>query len=203
MRRSIPAALVTLAGLVVLLDLAIANPALAGIAGWLTQLIVLLTAAAGLAGAVTLVWRHGGRLLRGDDRVGASAVLVGMALVLLPGLLPGSRGADEPAVRWVVAALLAPLVAALFALLFPLILVAARRGLRIRRGETAVMLAGAAGVLVLLLPLGGAPGSWLSAAADWVLVVPVAAVFRGMLLAVAVMGALTAARVLLGTDATE
>ena len=38
MRRSIAAALTALAGLVVLVDLAIANPALSGLAGWLNQL---------------------------------------------------------------------------------------------------------------------------------------------------------------------
>jgi hypothetical protein len=153
-----------------------------------------------VAGAVALVVRNGGLLASGDDRIGPGAVLVGMALVLVPGLIPGSAGADAPMVRWVVAALLAPLVAAIFALLFPLLLVAARRGLRVHRRETAVMLAGAAAVLVLLLPIGGEPGAWLASVAGWVRQVPVAAVFRGLLLGVAVMGALTAARILLGAE---
>jgi hypothetical protein len=200
MRRSIPTAVVAVVGLLVLADLAIANPALGALAGWLTQLIVLLMAAVAVAGAVALIVRNGGRLLVGDDRIGAGAVLVGMALVLVPGLVPGSSGADAPAVRWVVAALLAPLVAAIFALLFPLLLMAARRGLRLHRRETVVMLAAAAAVLVLLLPIGGAPGAWLAAVAGWVREVPVAAVFRGLLLGVAVMGALTAARILLGSE---
>jgi hypothetical protein len=200
MRRSIPAAVVAVVGLLLLADLAVANPALGGLAGWLTQLIILLMAGVAVAGAVALVVRNGGRLASGDDRIGAGAVLVGMALVLVPGLIPGSAGADAPMVRWVVAALLAPLVAAIFALLFPLLLVAARRGLRVHRRETAVMLAGAAAVLVLLLPIGGEPGAWLASVAGWVRQVPVAAVFRGLLLGVAVMGALTAARILLGAE---
>jgi hypothetical protein len=200
MRRSIPAAVVAVVGLLLLADLAVANPALGGLAGWLTQLIILLMAGVAVAGAVALVVRNGGLLASGDDRIGPGAVLVGMALVLVPGLIPGSAGADAPMVRWVVAALLAPLVAAIFALLFPLLLVAARRGLRVHRRETAVMLAGAAAVLVLLLPIGGEPGAWLASVAGWVRQVPVAAVFRGLLLGVAVMGALTAARILLGAE---
>lgn len=200
MRRSIPAAVVAVVGLVLLADLAIANPALGALAGWLTQLVVLLMAGVAVAGALALVVRNGSRLSSGDDRIGATAVLVGMALVLGPGLVPGSSGADAPAVRWVVAALLAPLIAAVFALLFPLLLLAARRGLRIHRRETAVMLMAAAAVLVLLLPIGGEPGAWLASVAGWVRQVPVAAVFRGLLLGVAVMGALTAARILLGAE---
>jgi len=203
MRRSIAAALTALAGLVVLVDLAIANPALGGLAGWLNRLLVLLAAGAGVAGALMLVVRHVGRLARREDQLGSVAVLIGLGLVLLPGLAPGSTGADGPAVRWVVAALLAPLVAAVLALLFPLLLVAASRGLRIRARETAVMLAAAAAVLILLLPVGGQAGAWLASAAAWVRDVPIAAVFRGLLIGVAATGALTAARILLGSDASH
>ena len=203
MRRSITAALTALAGLVVLVDLAIANPALSGLAGWLNQLLVLLAAGAGVAGALMLTVRHVGRLARREDQLGSVAVLVGMGLVLLPGLAPGTSGADGPAVRWVVAALLAPLVAAVLSLLFPLLLVAAGRGLRIRPRETALMLTAAAAVLILLLPIGGTVGSWFSTTAAWVRDVPVAAVFRGLLIGVAATGALTAARILLGSDASR
>jgi hypothetical protein len=203
MRRSIYAAVITAVGILILADLVIANPALGSVAGFLTGLLVLLAAAAAIAGTLSLLARHGSRIVRGTDRVGSLAVLVGMALVLLPGLAPGSSGADAPAVRWVVAALLAPLVAAVFALLFPLLLGAARRGLRLRGRETGVMLAGAVAVLVLLLPLGGDPGAWLASVAGWVQAVPVAAVFRGLLLGVASIGALTAARILLGADGVD
>src|SRR2546421_12399445 len=97
MRRSIAAALTALAGLVVLVDLAIANPALGGLAGWLNRLLVLLAAGAGVAGALMLVVRHVGRLARREDQLGAVAVLVGLGLVLLAGLAPGSTGGGGPA----------------------------------------------------------------------------------------------------------
>jgi hypothetical protein len=200
MRRSLATALLALVGLVLLADQVVANPTLGSFAGWLTHLVVLLTAAIAVGGALALVVRHVGRLGRGEDSVGSAAVLVGLGLVLLPGLVPGSDGAATPAVRWMVAALLAPLVAAVFSLLFPLLLLAAQRGLRFRGRETAVMLMGACAVLILLLPLGGAPGAFLASLAGWVQGVPVAAVFRGLLVGVAVLGAVTAARILLGSD---
>src|SRR5439155_16193575 len=130
--------------------------------------LVLLAAGAAVAGALMLVVRHVGRLARREDQLGPVAVLIGLGLVLLPGLAPGSTGADGPAVRWVVAAPLAPLVAAGLALPFPLLLVAASRGLRIRARETAVMLCAAAAVLVLLLQIGGQAGAWLASGAAWV-----------------------------------
>src|SRR5436309_772106 len=121
MRRSLPTALLALVGMVLLVDLVVANPTLESLAGWLTQLVVLLAAAVAVGGALGLVARHVGRLGRGEDQVGAATVLIGMGLVLLPGLAPASGGANAPAVRWIVAALLAPLVAGVFSLLFPLL----------------------------------------------------------------------------------
>ena len=58
-------------------------------------------------------------------------------------------------------------------------------------------------VLVLLLPLAGAAGDALAAAADWTLDVPIGAVFRGILVGVAVLAALFAARTLLGIGSTD
>jgi hypothetical protein len=202
-RRTATAAIVAVAGLLVLVDLAIANPTLGLVAGWLTQLVVILAASVGVAGALALLLRHLSRLGQGEDWIGSGALLVGMGLVLVPGLLTGGVGADAPAVRWIVAALMAPLIAALLALVFPLLLLAARRGLRVRGRETALLLAGAIAVLVLLLPLGGNLGGWLSSAAAWVQQVPLAAVLRGLLLGVALMAALTAARVILGWETGE
>ncbi len=202
-RRSVYAVIVAAAGLLVLGDLAIANPALESAAGFVNRLLVVLAAAAALAGALALLVRHTGRLRQRIDSAGSVAVLVGMALVLVPGLVPGSSGAGAPAVRWVVDALMAPLIAAVFSLLFPLLLAAAQRGLRLRVRETALMLAAAAAAVILLLPVGGDAGTALVAAAGWVESVPVAAVFRGLLLGVAAIGALTAARILLGVDGVD
>src|SRR4029453_17719966 len=100
---------------------------LAAISSGVLELVVLLAAAAALAGAATLVLRHWTDLAeRRREPVGSGVLLAGFAVMLVAGLYPGSTGASDPAVRWLVAALLAPLIAALFAMLFVFVLLAAR-----------------------------------------------------------------------------
>jgi hypothetical protein len=103
-------------------------------------------------------------------------------------------------VLWLVAALLAPIAASLFALLFIFLLGAFRRGFALRARETGVMAGAAAIVIVLLLPIGGQAGDWLSAGAGWVRAVPLAGVFRGLLIGIGVMVAVSAAGSLLALD---
>ncbi len=120
-----------------------------------------------------------------------------------PGLRPGADGSADPAVAWLVSALLIPIGATLFGLLFITTLVAARRSLA-ARSPSAIVLVGAALVtLVLLLPLAGAGGAWLSGAADWTLAVPIGAVFRGLLIGVGLLTAVFAARIMLGIGVAD
>jgi hypothetical protein len=123
--------------------------------------------------------------------------------MLVAGLRPGSEGAADPAVNWLIGALLVPIAATLFGLLFVTTLAAARDSLSGGRRDALLLVAGATVALVLLLPLGGAIGSWLGGASNWVLAVPVGAVFRGLLLGVAILTAVFAARTLLGIGATD
>jgi hypothetical protein len=204
MRRSLPAVLVVVIGLLLLVDFVVINPTVAAVSDVLLELIVLLAAAAAIAGAAALVLRHWTDLVeRKADPIGSLVLLAGFGLMVIAGFYPGSAGAADPAVRWLVAALLAPLIAALFALLFIFVLRALRRGAELRPRQTAVMLGGAAVVLVLLLPLGGAQGAWLAGIAGWALSVPIGSVFRGLLIGVAVVTAISAARVLLSVNGAD
>jgi hypothetical protein len=204
MRRSLPAALVVLVGLVLLLDFVLVNPSLGGLAGALLELIVLLAAAAAVAGAVALVLRHWTDLVeRRGDPLGSVVLLSGFGVMVAAGLYPGSSGASGPAVRWLVAALLAPLVASLFGMLFVFLLMATRRGLVLRPRQMGVMLVAAITVMVLLLPIGGSAGDWLASAAVWANEVPIGGVFRGLLIGVAIVTAVHAARVLLAVDGAD
>lgn len=201
MRRNLVTGIALVSGLLVLLDLVVVNPSLGSAAGALNELLVLLAAAAAVGGGAALVAHHLRVLaFAGEDLPGSIVLLVGMAAILVAGLRPGSEGSSDPAVRWLVAALLAPIAASVFALLFLFLLRAIRRGLAIRFRETAVMAAAAAVVVVLLLPLGGQLGDWLSATASWVRAVPLAGVFRGLLIGTGVMVAVGAARTLLALD---
>jgi hypothetical protein len=204
MRRSLPTLLVVVVGLLLLVDFVLINPTVAGLASGVLELIVLLAAAAALAGAATLVLRHWTDLTeRSRDPLGSGVLLAGFAVMLLAGFYPGSTGASDPAVRWLVAALLAPLLAALFAMLFVFLLTAARKGLTLRTRQTAVMLAAAMVVIVLLLPIGGTVGDSLAALSGWAIAVPIGAVFRGLLIGVAVLTAVHAARILLTVDGAD
>ena len=196
--------IVTVIGLLLLADYLVVNPSLAGVAGALAEALVLLAAAAAITGTISLVIRHGGDLLRGTgNRGGSVALLLGLAVMLIAGFRPGSAGAGDPVTRWLVAALLVPLTASLFALLFFFTLAATRRGLLLRGRETGIMLAAAAVVLVLLLPLGGSLGDALTGLNGWLLAVPLGAVFRGLLIGIAIVTAVAAARLLFGIDALD
>ena len=204
MRRSLPTALAVVLGLLLLLDFVVINPTLATVSDALLELVVLLAAAAAVAGGIALVVHHVGNLIdRGTDLLGSLVLLTGFGVMLAAGFYPGSSGARDPTVRWLVAALLAPLVASLFAMLAFFLLRATGRGLALRPRETAVMLAAAAAVLVLLLPIGGALGGWLASAAGWAQDVPIAGVFRGLLIGIAVLTAVQAARILLAMDGAD
>jgi hypothetical protein len=191
-------------GLVLLMDFAIINPTLAAASDVLLELVILLAAAAAVSGGAALVVHHAGDLAqRRSDPAGSLVLLGGFAVMAVAGLYPGSAGASDRAVQWLVAGLLGPLIASLFAMLLVFLLRATGHGLQLRPRPVAVMLAAAAVVIVLLLPLGGPLGSWLSAAASWVMDVPVGGVFRGLLIGVAVVTAVQAARVLVAVDGAD
>ena len=201
MRRSILTGVVLVTGLLVLLDLMIVNPSLHGAAGAVNELLVLLAAAAAVGGGATLAAHHARTLAAGDgDSTASIVLLVGMAVMLVAGLRPGSSGSSDPAVLWLVAALLAPIAASLFALLFVFLLAAIRRGFALRLRETSLMAGAVAVVIVLLLPIGGQAGDWLAAGAGWVRDVPLAGVFRGLLIGTGILVAVSAARSLVGLD---
>ncbi len=204
MRRPTIPALVIVVGVLLLADLLVVNRSLGELASLVVDAAILVAAGAALAGVASLAIRRGGDLWRRrGDPVGASLVLVGIAAILMAGLRPGSSGATDPAVGWLVAALMIPIAATLFGLLFVTTLAAAGRSAQAGGHEAIVLVAAAVAVLVLLLPLGGELGSWTAGAAEWALDLPVGAVMRGVLIGVAILAAVFAARTLLGIGPTD
>lgn len=199
MRRPSVSALVVITGILLLADFLIVNESLGQLASIAVDLAIIIAAGAALAAVGSLGLRRGMDVWRRrGDPVGAVLVLVGIGVVLVAGLRPGSEGASDPAVRWILVALLIPIGATLFGLLFVSTLMAARRSVASRDQAATLLVTISLITLVLLLPLGGAPGAWLAAAASWSLDVPIGAVFRGLLMGVAVLSAVFAARTLLG-----
>jgi hypothetical protein len=202
-RATIPA-LVVVVGVLVLADLLLVNDSLSELAGVAIDAAILVAAGAALAAVASLAVRRARDLWRRrGDPIGAALVLAGMAAMLIAGLRPGAAGPTDPAVGWLVAALLLPIGATLFGLLFVTTLAASRRSLASRSREATVLVGAALVVLLMLLPIGGVVGERLSDAAGWALAVPIGAVFRGMLIGVAILAAVFAARTLLGVGATD
>jgi hypothetical protein len=203
-RRPILAALIIVVGLLLLADFLVVNEGLAEIAALAISAAILVAAGAALAGAASLALRRGGDLWRRrGDPVGALLVLLGIGTVLVAGFRPAATGAADPVVGWIVAALVLPIGATLFGLLFVSTLGASRRSLAARSPEAVVIVGVALVTVVLLLPFGGTVGAWLADAASWTLAVPIGAVFRGILIGIAVMAAVVAARTLLGIGTAD
>lgn len=204
MRRLTIPLLVIGAGLVLLADFVVVSPILDGLASAVAQALIVIGAGAALAGVGALAATHARALAwREGSLPAAIAVLGGMAAALVAGLRPGSEGAGDPAVRWLLSALVVPIGATLFGLLFISTLLAARRAVALGSREATVMVIAAAVVLVVLLPIGGTAGASLAGAASWMLAIPIGAVFRGLLIGVAVVVAVTAARTLLGIGPSD
>jgi hypothetical protein len=200
-RRPTITVLVVVIGVLLLVDFLVVNDSLGDLASLAVDAAILVAAGAALAGGAALVVRRGTDLWRRrGDPVGAALVLAGVAAMLVAGLRPDAEGASDPAVAWLLAALLVPIAATLFGLLFVTTLGAARRSLDGPAGgrEASLLVGAAILTLLLLLPIGGDAGAWLSDAATWALAVPIGAVFRGLLIGVAIAAALFAARTLLG-----
>lgn len=204
MRRPVIAALVVVVGVLLLADFLVVNESLGEIAGLLVDAVILVAAGVALSAAAALGWRRGRDLSRRrGDPVGAAMVLAGIAAMLVAGMRPGAEGASDPAVTWLIGALLVPIAATLFGLLFVTTLAASRRSLASGHRDAMLLIGVAMVTLVLLLPLGGEAGTWLGEAAGWLLDVPIGAVFRGLLLGIAILTAVFAARTLLGIGATD
>jgi hypothetical protein len=205
-RRATLPALVIVVGLLLLADFLIVNASLGELASVAVDAAILVASGAALAAVVALLMRRSSDLWRRrGDPVGAVLVVVGIAVILVAGLRPGSDGVSDPAVAWLVAALMVPIAATLFGLLFVTTLTAVVRAVAAPGGgREALVVAAAAGVvLVLLLPIGGAAGDGLAAAAEWTLALPVGSVFRGIIIGVGIAAAVAAARTLLGVGSTD
>lgn len=204
MRRPAITALIVVVGLLLLADFLVVNASLAELATLFVEAAILVAAGAALAAAAALALRRSRDLWRRrGDPIGAGLVLAGIGAMLVAGLRPGAAGASDPAVGWLLGALLIPIGATLFGLLFVTTLAAARNSLAIRGREAAVLVAAAAATVVLLLPIGGELGALMTDAAGWTLAVPIGAVFRGLLLGVAILTAVVATRTMLGVGSTD
>ena len=196
------AAIVALtAGLVTLTGFFFRHPALdvGGLA--LSNWVTIILAAAMLLGLQNVCQAHfrriRGRLAGWPYSV---VLLVAATATILLGLWPGNAGLSDGGVAWAYRYVLSPLNATVFSLLAFFAASAAYRALRLRTRESLVVLAAALVLLLGQVPLGFQIWPDLPFLKEWLLQVPVAGAFRGILLGVA-LGTLGAGlRILLLQD---
>lgn len=158
-------------------------PGLTPISNILYTWVLLLGAFSLLLGVVSVAWAHVEHVQRGDREWAFSlALLIGLLAVLVLGLLsPG--GTTSPLMEWVFDALIAPGQSSLFALTGLFVVAAAYRYLRLDRPEALWVLAGALLALLVQTPMTRLYMPQLVVdLADWLLVWPVMAALRGVLL---------------------
>ena len=170
------------AGIMVFADYFLSTPFLAGPAQGLLKITMLVSGGAVLLTAFRVAWRHG-RQARAHH--GPSMVLVGaFGLMFLAGLLP--EGYLTGLGGWLFQWLLAPGMAALFAMLPIFLAYALLRHLDLRDAGGILLFVGMLVVLVGQIPHLTARVPFLAGLRHDMLIAPVSAAFRGVLMGLAI-----------------
>ncbi len=159
------------------------TPWMARVANILYTWVLLLGAFALLLGVAGVVWAHLGRIQHGErEWVFSLILLIGLLGVFVVGIL-SPAGVAAPLMEWVFDALLAPGQASLFALTGLFVVAAAYRYLRVDRPDALWILAGTLLALLVQTPITRSfVPSIVTSLTDWLLVWPVMAAVRGVLL---------------------
>ncbi len=202
LKRTLPAAIAIATGLFVLAAVFLANPLLDAIGTYLIDTAIVIATFALFLGLFNVLRVHARKIRERQAGSLYSFVLIGaMLAVLLIGLPPipdKPSGPSQPIVGWIFQNIQVPIQASLSALLVFFIITAAYRLLRVRNGESAVMLIVALLVLAGQVTVGVVP--LLPAIREWILDVPAMAGVRGILLGVALGTLLTSIRLALGAE---
>lgn len=177
-------------------------PALRPVTSQLYSWMLILSAVALCVGVFTVIRVHWDRILQGERDWWLSLVLLATLLAIAGAGLVDSAGVLNPLVAWAFTGIIAPLQAAFFALTVFFLVAAAYRYLRVRNPGGIWMVAGALLVLVVQAPLSGLfLPPVVAEATDWLLVYPLTAALRGVLLGSSVAILVVSLRFLLRRDA--
>lgn len=174
------------------------SPVLQPVALLLLDWAVALSGVALLVGVLNVLWVHLRRVQRGQAGWGGSLLLVvALAAVAVVGLM-GNEGERTPLVEWVYDAVIAPGAGTLIALIAVFLLGAIYYQVRVGKPGAAWVMAG---LLIMLVAQTPATRALLApesrALAAWLFEAPVAAIFRGALLGVALASLVVGVRWLL------
>lgn len=178
--RTLAGILAGIAGVIVFLNYFLPGTAITQLAQPLLQAVVLLSAVGLLLASARLAVRHIVQFRRSPASI---ALVAGFVLALVVGLLP--QGFQGGAGRWVYQWLLGPGLAAVFALLPIFLAYALWRHLRIRDAGMALFALGLIAVLLAQTPWLAGQFPWLAVVRHNLMVGLGAAVFRGVLIGLA------------------
>lgn len=197
MRRTLPVTAAILCGLLALTDFFVSEPTVDALGAALAEGLMILAGFALLLGILNILAVHGRRVAAGETDRGLSLVLI---VALLGTLAVGVAPGGEALFGWVFNYVYYPLQATMAALLAFFVVSAAYRAFRVRSGEAAILLGTSLVLLVLQLPLVDSLWPYLARVREWIMVVPVTAGVRGILLGIALGTIATALRVLMAAD---
>ena len=180
-------------GVLVLLDRFIANIYLDALGFFFLDIAVILAAFALLLGFFNVLAVHVQKVGTQQSGWPYSIILILFALFVL---VIGLAGPSTPLLQGVFNAVQYPIQATIASLLIFFVASAAFRALKVRNGESIILV----GVILIVL-LGQVPLSDdLTSLKDWILTVPGLAGVRGLILGVALGTVVTGLRVLMGVD---
>jgi len=180
-------------GVLVLLDRFIANIYLDALGFFFLDIAIILAAFALLLGFFNVLTVHVQKVRMQQSGWPYSIILILFALFVL---VIGLAGPSTPLLQGVFNAVQYPIQATIASLLIFFVASAAFRALKVRNGESIILV----GVIIIVL-LGQVPLSDnLTALKDWILTVPGLAGVRGLILGVALGTVVTGLRVLMGID---
>jgi hypothetical protein len=158
-------------------------PALRPFTSLLYSWMLVLSACGLLLGVVNVIRVHWERIRDGGPDWALSLVLLAVLLAVAGAGLMDLAGVFSPFVEWAFASVIVPLQSAFFALTAFFLVAAAYRYLRVGNPGGGWMVAGALLVLSVQAPVGRLVlPSAVANATDWLLVYPVMAALRGVLL---------------------
>ncbi len=170
--------------------------------GWLktfaADLVVAIIAVVTLVAIAGVVAREGGKVLRRESgHLSSAIVLVAFAVTFAIGVAQGPAG---DWFVWIFDYVYAPLESSLLALVAFALVDTALRRMRARSGETALIIATAAIVMLGRAPATSAAATLLTPVADWLTRVPNVAGQRVLLIGAAIAACSTLLRLLLGVE---
>ena len=193
MKRRLPMALAIGIGVLVLLDRFIADIYLDALGFFFLDIAIILAAFALLLGFFNVLAVHVQKVGTQQSGWPYSIILILFALFVL---VIGLAGPSTPLLQEVFNAVQYPIQATIASLLIFFVASAAFRALKVRNGESIILV----GVILIVL-LGQVPLSDdLTSLKDWILTVPGLAGVRGLILGVALGTVVTGLRVLMGVD---